>query len=149
MAQDRTILQYPTEKTSFLKEMKASSPILSTIIIFVSTLFQQPLLILWVNPRTREPFWKFLLLLLFPFSYHFPPLPSSSSSSAEHPTTDLLLLLTTRSMAEQLIHIDSLMSIFIQMALRSTSLVTICLLSFSLAFHSLFDAYSWMSPCKF
>lgn len=53
------------------------------------------------------------------------------------PYNEPLLLLTTESMAEQLIHTDSLMSIFIPMTLRSTPLITMCLLSFSLAFSSL------------
>lgn len=133
MAQDRAILPYTSENSSFLREIKASSLILSTIFIFVSILFQQPLLILWLIPGLVSLSGNFCFSYSSP--YHFPPLPSSSSS-AEHPTMDLLLLLTMRSMAEQLNHTESLMSIFIQMTVRSTSPVTICLLSFSLGFYS-------------
>lgn len=69
MAQIMTILGSSSEKSSFLRGIKGSSPVLP-IFIWISTQFQ-PLLFLWLNPRTHELFWKFLHLFLFPFSFIF------------------------------------------------------------------------------
>lgn len=132
MAQVRTILRFSTEKSSFFRGIKGRPPVLS-IFIWISTQFQQPLLILKLNPGFishsenfyicfSSPSVLFSSVILFTFFsrvFHKRP-PASPDGEGGAACSHRYL-----------------MSIFTQMTLRSTSLLPICLLSFSLAFPSL------------